>query len=143
MTPEGRARLALDEGERSTAYQDGNGVWTIGIGQTGAGIGPGVTWTQTQIDAAFTASIASTESRLRVALPWFVLLDPVRQDVLVNIAFNVGGHGLLSWPVTLGFFKEHEWPQASNALLTEGKWDKDVGQRAVRLADATLKGVWG
>ena len=143
MTPAGKAQLASDEGCRLTAYQDEGGVWTIGVGQTGSGIGPGVVWSQTQADVAFAASIASTESRLTVALPWFSATDSVRADVLTNIAFNVGVSGLQHWPNTLALFEAKDWPGASNALLHEGKWNRDVGERANRLAAATLSGAWG
>ena len=33
------------EGVRLRAYQDSADIWTIGIGATGSGIGPGTVWT--------------------------------------------------------------------------------------------------
>jgi len=145
MTPAGLIQLQKDEGCRLTAYPDPvskGDPWTIGYGQTGPDIGPGTVWTQAQADAALAASVASVEQRLETALPWFANLDPVRQDVLVNIAYNIGVHGLLEWPHTLGLFEAGNYSGAADALLQEGTWDAEVGQRADRLSAVTRSGVW-
>ncbi len=38
----------------ASAYQDIVGVWTIGYGDTGPDVGPGIVWTQEQCDSALT-----------------------------------------------------------------------------------------
>lgn len=141
MTPEGLARLRLDEGLRLVAYRDGGGILTIGYGHTGHDVTPGMTISGIEADAFLEHDVASTEAQLR-RLAWFAAIDPVRQDVLTNIAFNVGVDGLLHWPVTLGHFAAKNWPEAANDLLHEGKWNDDVGKRAVRLANVTAAGTW-
>lgn len=141
MTPAGLARLKMDEGCRLAAYQDTRGIWTIGYGST-CDVRPGDEWTQVQADTQLMVDVQSAEARLSADLPWFAALDPVRQDVLVNIAFNVGVHGLLGWPTTLSYFRAGAWESAAHALETEGAWDRQVGARAERLAAATLNGHW-
>lgn len=144
MTPAGLAQLERDEGLRTVAYPDpvSHGEpFTIGYGHTG-GIVPGQTCTVQQAHDWLAHDVANAEQHLMFALPWFSDLDPVRADVLTNIAFNIGVSGLLKWPTTLGHFRAHNWEAASHDLLTEGRWDTQVGDRAKRLAHATLTGAW-
>lgn len=141
MTPEGLARLRLDEGLRLTAYRDKGGVLTIGFGHTGRDVKDGMSISRAQADSLLAADLARTEAGLR-RLPWTAALDPVRFDVLANIGFNVGVAELLHWPQTLGFFAAHDWPAASDVLLHEGKWDDQVGDRAKRLSRVTAAGSW-
>lgn len=141
MTPEGLARLRLDEGLRLVAYRDTGGVCTIGYGHTGPEVTDGLTINSAQAEAYLAKDVARTEAGLS-RLAWFSQLDPVRRDILTNIAFNVGVSELLHWPKTLGHFAAHNWPAAANDLLNEGKWDDDVGDRAIRLSNVTAAGTW-
>lgn len=141
MTPEGLAQLRLDEGLRLVAYRDTGGLLTIGYGHTGPDVRAGMTISQIEADAYLEHDVAATEAGLR-RLAWFASLDPVRQDVLANIGFNVGVSELLHWPMTLGHFAAQNWPAAANDLIHEGKWNADVGDRAVRLSRVTAAGTW-
>lgn len=63
--------------------------WTIGWGSTGAGIGPGVKWTQEQADARFLADLAKFEdgvTRLIGSAP----TSQNQFDALVCLAYNIG-----------------------------------------------------
>ncbi len=82
--------LMCDEGLRRAAYRDGGGVWTIGYGHTGAEIRAGVVWTLGQAIDTLIEDIAIAQSELDEKLPWWRTLDDVRQDVLVELAFNLG-----------------------------------------------------
>lgn len=141
MTPEGLARLRLDEGLRLIAYRDGGGVLTIGYGHTGPDVHDGMTISAAEADAFLEHDVSATEARLR-RLTWTAALDPVRFDVLANIGFNVGVSELLHWPRTLGHFAAQNWPAASNDLLHEGAWNTQVGERATRLSRVTAAGTW-
>ena len=145
MTPEGLTRLKRDEGFRARAYPDpksGGDPWTIGYGCTGPGIARGVVWTEAEADAAIRARVAALEASLAHDLPWFAALPPVRADVLVNIAYNVGLKALEHWPATLSHFAAGDWPAAAHDLRHEGQWNRDVGARAERLAVAIETGRW-
>ncbi len=81
------------EGCRLEAYPDpgsSNGhPWTIGFGATGAGIGPGVKWTQAQCDARFLSDLAKFEdgvTRLIGSAP----TSQAQFDSLVSLAYNIG-----------------------------------------------------
>lgn len=145
MTPAGLAQLEQDEGFRDHAYPDPEThaePWTVGYGCTGPGIGPDTVWTQPQAQAAMVARLGAIQAQLYHDEPWVASLDPVRQDVLENIAYNVGVHGLEAWPKTLALFQTGDFAGAAEALLHEGKWNAEVGNRAVRLSAATKSGSW-
>jgi lysozyme len=149
MTPAGIARLRLDEAVGGkpplTAYQDAVGVWTIGWGCTGAGVGPGVVWSLAQAEAALIERIDETERGLRARLAWFEPLrrgEPVRADVLANIAFNIGVAGLSRWPVTLAAVRAGDWAHAAEDILGNALWRNQVHQRCDRCAQAMRMGRW-
>jgi lysozyme len=149
MTPAGIARLKLDEAVGGkpplAAYQDTIGVWTIGWGCTGAGVGPGVVWSLAEAEAALAERIAETERGLGARFAWFEPLrrgEPVRADVLANIAFNIGVSGLGRWPVTLAAVRAGDWARAAEDILGNALWRGQVHQRCDRCALAMRAGRW-
>lgn len=140
--------LKRDEGLRLTAYGDpltGREPWTIGYGHTGPEVRQGLTWTQQQAEAALISDIEEHNAQLVAALPWVARLDPARQRVLQNMAFNLGvgkpggTKGLLGFKNTLGMIERGEYAAAADAML-KSLWAKQVGQRAVRLSNTMRTG---
>lgn len=76
------------EGCKLEAYQDGGGVWTIGVGHTGVDVAPGNVWTQEQADARLQADldVAMHAVRRRVA----TALTPNQEAALTSFVFNLG-----------------------------------------------------
>lgn len=146
MTAAGLGRLKLDEGCELHAYPDpisGGEPYTIGYGCTGAGIGPGVVWTQAQADAELVTRVEQTEMALEKAFPpWFASLDPVRQDVLINIAYNIGVKGLTLWLVTLAAVGAGNYAAAADDIAGNTLWKSQVGARAERCSNAMRTGSW-
>ncbi len=149
MTPQGIARLKLDEAVGGkpplAAYPDQGGVWTIGWGCTGAGIGPGVVWSLARAEAALAERIAEAERGVGAHFTWFEPLrqgQPVRADVLTNIAFNIGVAGLSRWPVTLAAIREGDWARAAEDILGNATWRGQVHARCDRCALAMRTGQW-
>jgi lysozyme len=67
------------------------------------------------------------------ALSWFRGLDGVRQDVIVNMAFNLGLTKLLGFKKMIAAIKTRDYSTAAIEML-DSKWYADVGDRAVELA---------
>ena len=132
--------LEGDEGLRLHAYQDSVGVWTIGWGHTGPEVKPGLTWTVEEAHAALLADIAHAEQQLDDRLPWWRKLSDVRQDVIVEMAFNLGVGGLLTFDHMLAAVQAGEWRRAASLMLLS-KWARQVGHRATRLADMMERGA--
>lgn len=74
-------------------------------------------------------------------LPWWTTLTPPRQAVLLNMAFNMGIKGLLTFKNTLRLIEAGDYFKAAENMLLS-KWKTDVGNRAVRLAKQMATGEW-
>lgn len=63
-------------------------------------------------------------------------------SVLLNMAYNLGEEGLLGFTDMWDAIEVGDWQRAS-AEMKDSKWAKDVGNRAVRLADrmANIKSI--
>ena len=137
------ARLAQEEGFRAQAYQDTRGFWTIGFGRCDPGVTPGMTCTLGQATAWMMLKLQSLIGELDAELPWWRKLDPTRQSVLLDMAYNMGvgeaphgavrGHGLLSFQRFLANLEAGRFGQAA-ALMLVSQWAREVGERAERLS---------
>lgn len=76
------------EGLRTEAYQDIVGVWTIGVGHTGDGVGPGVVWTVEKAKSVLQMDLAGCEAAINADVE--VELVQNQFDALVSFTFNVG-----------------------------------------------------
>jgi lysozyme len=81
------------------------------------------------------------ESELFTALPWVVDLDHVRQDVLLNMTFNMGLPTLLTFKNTLRFVRQGKYVEAAAAML-HSRWSRQVGKRAVELSEQMRLGKY-
>lgn len=135
--------LRRDEALRLAAYPDPlthAAPWTIGYGHTGREVHPGLVWTQAESEAALEADVAATEQGLTTALPWWRTLDDVRQDGVVNQAFNMGVHRLLGFGTYLGLLKARDFAAAADDEI-HTLWARQVGARATRIAAEIRTGV--
>ncbi len=135
--------LRSDEGCRLSAYPDplsGAQPYTIGYGHTGPDVYPGLAWTLAQAEAALADDVSDVCHALDVQLPWWRGLDDARQDVLANMAFNLGPEGLERFTSTLRLIRQARWEDAARAMLAS-KWAGQVGARVRRLAEQLRTGA--
>jgi lysozyme len=133
-----RAQLQRHEGVRLRPYRDTVGKLTIGCGRNldDVGISAG------ESDVLLTNDIDRAVHGLVVRYPdWFPALDPVRQAVLVNMAFNLGLSGLAGFVRTLDCVARGQFADAADRML-QSKWAKQVKGRATELAAQMRSGVW-
>jgi lysozyme len=133
-----REQITRHEGSRRFPYRDTVGKLTVGVGRnlTDVGVFPH--------EAAYLLSgdIDRAVRGLATRYPeWFPKIDPVRQAVLVNMAFNLGLTGLAAFRKTLDFVARGQYGEASDAML-QSKWAGQVGSRAVELAAQMRTGQW-
>ena len=140
-TPQLEEDLIADEGLREHAYADGGGVWTIGVGHTGPEVRRGLVWTREACLQALDRDIARAEQGLDTHLPWWRTLSPERQDVLANMAFNLGVEGLLAFRRTLEAVRAGDYALAAERMLASEPWRSQVGARAMRLAAQMQTGL--
>ncbi len=85
--------------------------------------------------------IARLTDQLEEALPVINRLDTVRQDVLINMTYNMGLVGLLKFKKLLLALEKKDYQKASIEMLNS-KWSSDVGHRAQELATQMMTGVY-
>ena len=138
-------QLIRDEGVRLKKYPDSRGFSTIGVGHNldanplPFDVSLGITFAQaTQI---LNQDIIRVCSKLFPALPWLYLIDPVRQGVFQNMAFNMGAGGVEEFHHDLADTQAGNYAQAA-ADMKASVWYGQVGPRAQRLVQQMLTGVW-
>lgn len=140
-------RLAIEEGDRLVAYLDTKLILTVGRGHNClarpvAGVTkPGDRITQEQDDALFAADVADACIQLDKALPWWSALDDARQNVMLDMCFNMGIATLRTFDNTLAHIEAGEYDLAADGMA-QSRWAKQVGNRAVFLENAMRTGVY-
>ena len=128
-------QLKKHEGMRLKPYTDTVGKLTLGIGRNIEDKGI------TEQEALFMLNndVDYFYGQLNKKLPWFKSLDDARQNVLVNMAFNLGVAGLLTFKNMLEECKNEQYNFASIEMLNS-KWAKQVGNRSLELSQQMLTG---
>ena len=130
-------QLKRDEGLRLDVYRDSEGLLTIGYGHCldRKGISKVVAEEMLKDD------ISDAELIMRVRFPWVANLSEPRRAAFTNLVFNLGGQGLAGFKKFLAAAQAGEWDTASRELL-DSKYAKQVGERAVRVAQQLASDQW-
>jgi len=132
-----RAELTLEEADRLRMYYDSRGIPTIGIGHNLRD----KPISQAAVDQIFADDVSEVVQQLTEKLPFWSGLDPVRQQVLADMAFNLGIDGLLGFHHTLICTQAGQYGAAAEGMRAS-EWFKQVGVRAVRLANMMETGTY-
>lgn len=128
-------QLEVDEKKCPRIYLDSVGKWTGGVGRNLSDR----PFSDDEIALMLKNDIAMVERDLDRSLPWWRSLTDARQNVLANMCFNLGITRLLRFKNTLKAMQAHRYEAAAVGML-DSKWAKQVGQRAIRLAEMMRKG---
>jgi lysozyme len=137
--------IAKHEGSMPNIYKDTMGIPTIGIGHNlnasplPAGMTPPLT--QAQISQLFQGDLNNVLKDLNNNIPWFSNLDPVRQAVVIDMAFNMGWPTLSKFVNTLGMIKAGNYTGAAAGML-QSAWAKQVPNRAKEDSKMMSSGLW-
>jgi len=124
MTLKGLTTLVEHEGFRDHAYQDSELFWTIGYGHL-IDKRKGGRIKEKFLHMIFEDDVADKTQECKDAFPWFEELDPVRQDVIVNLTFNLGIEGLKGFKRMIEAIVQQQWAQAAWEL-SNSKWKTQV-----------------
>ena len=138
-------QLRIHEGVRRNPYRDTKGILTVGVGHNMEANPLPSDWkfplTDVQINLLLSKDIDEiAKAPLDKNIPWYKSLNDARQNVLLNMCFNMGWTTLSKFKNTLSLVQRGMFPEASKAML-QSKWAKDVGNRAVELAKIMEEGV--
>ncbi len=129
-------QIKRHEGFRSKPYKCTAGKLTIGYGLN---LDAGVSEELAELILEYQVKRITKELR---KLEWFFDIDSfARQDVIVNMAFNLGVAGVCGFHKMINAISMHDYHEAANEML-DSKWFKDVGNRAIELAEQMRSGVY-
>lgn len=138
-------RLAVEEDDRLVAYLDSKGILTVGrghncISKPVEGISkPGDRITQERDDELFKEDVEDACAQLDSHMYWWRGLDSDRQNVMIDLCFNMGIGTLSTFHNTLDNIKRGNWKEAAEGMR-HSLWAQQVGARAEWLANAMEKG---
>ena len=141
MTEQRRERLFKQlkrhEGRRPRVYRCPAGKLTIGYGRNLESKG----LSDEEMDFLLNNDIKDYTELVLNILPWARQLNDARQDVLINMAFNLGTSGLLKFRRMLHHVKGGRYVEAAAEML-DSQWQQQVGPRAHELATQMAEGVY-
>ena len=130
-------RVKVKEGFRNRPYLDTVGKLTIGYGRNLADVG----LTAREAEYLLFNDLEKAFFQLRTTLPFWTALDEVRQDCLIEMAFNLGLAGLLKFSNMLMALAAQDYETAAREAL-DSKWARQVGRRADEIAQMMRTGQW-
>ena len=120
--------LKRHEGWESNVYEDSKGISTIACGRNVQSVG----LSDSEILLLLQNDIATRKIQLAAAFPCFSLLDPARQDALIDMAF-MGIAAISEFTNMWAALASQNYIQAAKEALAS-EWASEVGGRATELA---------
>lgn len=130
--------LFEDEGIRLKPYRCTAGKLTIGVGRNLDDNGI----TSSEAAMLLDHDIENAMAELDKKLPWWKDKPDSVRRVMVNMCFNLGITGLLTFKNTLALIEADRYPEAAENML-KSRWAVQVGARANRLAKLMREAKWG
>jgi len=122
-------QIKFHEGLRLKPYVCPAGKLTIGYGRNIEDCGI----TKYEAELLLAHDITAVESELQDKLKFWATLDPVRQAVLINMAFNMGVNGLMKFKKTLVMVGNGDYSDAAIEMM-DSRWARQVPKRALDLS---------
>jgi len=133
-------QLRIDEGQvkkknRHVVYQDSEGHDTVGIGRL---VSRG--FSNAEVTMMLHSDINDAIADLRRKFWWFDNLDDIRQEVVINMVFNLGIDRFSGFRKTIDYISQEEFILAAAEML-DSEWAVQVGNRAQRLSRMMASGL--
>lgn len=128
-------QLKRHEGFRGSPYRDSVGKLTIGYGHNL----DDVPISRDIAEAMLLEDLAREEGRLKALVPEFDQIQGARRAALLNMAFNLGAHGLYKFRRMWASIRAGAWNRAADEAL-DSKWATQVGARATEIAEQLRTG---
>lgn len=139
MSPEGTLKLKKlliqHEAYKQFPYTDTTGHVTIGIGRNLTDRGISII----EANMLLEEDISYFTDKLTRYIPLFYKLSENRKIALVDMCFNLGLRGFLSFKKMIAALESGDYQRAAKEML-DSKWATQVGLRASRLASIIQSG---
>ena len=130
-----RDMLIRHEGLRRKPYRDTVGKLTIGVGRNLDDVGI----TRDEALILLDHDIAKVRREVKRAFAWFPRLNTARQNVVLNMVFNLGLPRFRRFRKTIAAIKDKRWDDAADEMLNSN-WARQVKGRARELARIMRRG---
>lgn len=128
MRPELVASLKLHEGLKLKPYKDTAGILTVGYGHN---LEQEIT--REEAEVMLISDIQKAIKELDRAFQGWKNHSEVRQNVLIEMMFNMGATRLAGFLKFWAALRAKDYKQAAQEMLSS-RWASQVGQRAITLA---------
>ena len=138
-----REQLKIDEGVKYEIYKDHLGYPTFGIGHLITENDPehgkpdGTKINEDRVNEIFETDVAKFVSEAKILFPDLDDLPDVAQQVIVNMAFNMGRPRLSKFKNFIAGVNDRDWTRAAEEMM-DSRWATQVGDRAIRLRNQIL-----
>ena len=138
-----REQLKVDEGVKYEIYKDHLGYPTFGIGHLITEDDPehgepdGTKISEDRVNEVFESDVAAFVSESKILFPNLDELPDVAQQVIVNMAFNMGRPRLSKFKNFIAGVNDNDWVRAAEEMM-DSRWADQVGARATRLRNLIL-----
>ena len=138
-----REQLKIDEGVKYEIYKDHLGYPTFGIGHLITENDPehgepdGTEISEDRVNEVFATDVAKFVSESKILFPDLDDLPDVAQQVIVNMAFNMGRPRLSKFKNFIAGVNDRDWTRAAEEMM-DSRWATQVGDRAIRLRNQIL-----
>ena len=138
-----REQLKVDEGVKYEIYKDHLGYPTFGIGHLITENDPehgepdGTEISEDRVNEVFKSDVATFVSESKILFPNLDELPDVAQQVIVNMAFNMGRPRLSKFKNFIAGVNDRDWVRAAEEMM-DSRWADQVGARATRLRNLIL-----
>lgn len=127
--------IKKNEGLRLTPYKCPKGYWTIGYG-----LNLETSFTKEMAQCLLELKAHSIYSEVVRSCPWFLELNTVRQQVIMDMAYNMGVAGVLTFKKMIRAIIAKDYNRAGKEIL-DSNYHTDVGKRAELNAMLMMSGV--
>ena len=138
-----REQLKVDEGVKYEIYKDHLGYPTFGIGHLITEDDPehnktvGTEISEDRVNEVFESDVAKFVSEAKILFSDLDELPDVAQQVIVNMAFNMGRPRLSKFKNFIAGVNDRDWVRAAEEMM-DSRWADQVGDRAIRLRNLIL-----
>lgn len=141
-------QLVQDEGLRFKPYKCTGDKWTVFVGRNFEDRPFTVEETRWILEEGPTEAVAMRicrndvavcEREMDRAIPWWRSLSPLRQEVLVNMCFNLGWPRLSQFRKMMAALQRGDFEAAAVEMM-DSRWATQVGARARRLREMMRRG---